>query len=170
MKTIDFVVRGSAGDLQRGTVAADATNQVIMAGSGQEISINARQSDFASQVRTGDTLVITLSDGRMITIENFFNDSGTANRLFVSADGYLNKVSFIDAGQGNLYAQYGPTAEWGKWSPSDELIFLGNSEVAARRLPMATVMSPCWGMRCWAVAVWVVQVLRSQLASAASQS
>ena len=135
MKTIDFVVRGSAGGLQRGTVSADAANQTIVAGAGQEISINARQSDFASQVRSGDQLVITLSDGRVITIDNFFNDSGAANRLFVSSDGYLNEVSFVDAGQGNLYAQYGPTAEWGKWSPSDELIFLGNSEVAG--VPLA---------------------------------
>jgi hypothetical protein len=135
MKTIDFVVRGSAGGLQRGTVSADASNQTIVAGAGQEISINARQSDFASQVRSGDQLVITLSDGRVITIDNFFNDAGAANRLFVSSDGYLNEVSFVDAGQGNLYAQYGPTAEWGKWSPSDELIFLGNSEVAG--VPLA---------------------------------
>ncbi|MEP3441265.1 MAG: Ig-like domain-containing protein [Sulfitobacter sp.] len=135
MKAIDFVVRGSAGDLQRGTVSADAQNQVIVAGAGQEISINARQSDFASQVRSGDSLVMTLSDGRTITIDNFFNETGDANRLFVSADGYLNEVSFVDQGQGNLYAQYGPTSEWGKWSPSDDLIFLGNSEVAG--VPLA---------------------------------
>jgi len=135
MKTIDFVVRESAGGLQRGSMSADASNQVILAGSGQEISINARQSDFASQVRAGHTLVITLQDGRTITINNFFNESGPANRLFVSADGYLNEVSFVDAGQGNLYAQYGPTAEWGKWSASDELIFLGNTEVAG--VPLA---------------------------------
>ena len=87
MNAIDFVVRGSAGGMQRGTISADATNQVIVAGAGQEISINARQSDFASQVRSGDQLVITLADGRVITIDNFFNDSGAANRLFVSADG-----------------------------------------------------------------------------------
>ena len=135
MNAIDFVVRGSAGGLQRGTVSADASNQTIVAGAGQEISINARQSDFASQVRSGDQLVMTLSDGRIITIDNFFNDDGAANRLFVSSDGYLNEVSFVDGGQGNLYAQYGPTAEWGKWSPADELIFLGNSEVAG--VPLA---------------------------------
>ena len=135
MKTIDFVVRDSAGGLQRGTVSADASNQTIVAGNGQEISINARQSDFASQVRSGDQLVITLSDGRIITIDNFFNDDGAANRLFVSSDGYLNEVSFVDGAEGNLYAQYGPTSEWGKWSPSDELIFLGNSEVAG--VPLA---------------------------------
>jgi len=135
MKAIDFVVRESAGGLQRGTMSADVSNQLIVAGSGQEISINARQSDFASQVRSGDQLVITLSDGRVITIDNFFNDAGAPNRLFVSADGYLNEVSFVDAGQGNLFAQYGPTSEWGKWSPADDLIFFGNSEVAG--VPLA---------------------------------
>lgn len=135
MNAIDFVVRESAGGIQRGTISTDVQNQVIVAGAGQEISINARQSDFASQVRNGDQLVITLADGRTITIDNFFNDAGAPNRLFVSADGYLNEVSFVDAGQGNLFAQYGPTAEWGKWSPSDELIFLGNSDIAG--VPLA---------------------------------
>lgn len=135
MNAIDFVVRESAGGIQRGTVSTDVQNQVIVAGAGQEISINARQSDFTSQVRSGDQLVMTLADGRTITIDNFFNDGGDANRLFVSADGYLNEVSFVDQGQGNLYAQYGPTSEWGKWSPSDELIFLGNSEIAGLQLP-----------------------------------
>ncbi|QUJ77010.1 BapA prefix-like domain-containing protein [Sulfitobacter albidus] len=130
MKAIDFVVRADAGGLQRGTMPGDAQNQTIVAGAGQEISINARQTDFKSQVREGDQLVITLSDGRTITIDNFFNETGEPNRLFISSEGYLNEVSFVDNGQGNLYAQYGPTSEWGKWSPSDDLIFLGDPQVA----------------------------------------
>ncbi|UWR21568.1 Ig-like domain-containing protein [Sulfitobacter sp. S190] len=134
MKAINFVVRDQAGGLQRGEIAAETQNQTIVAGAGQEISINARQSDFASQIRNGDQLIITMADGRVITIDNFFNETGEANRLFVSADGYLNEVSFVEAGEGNLYAQYGPTEEWGKWSPSDDLIFLGNTEVAGVEL------------------------------------
>ena len=135
MKAIDFVVRGSAGGLQRGTVSAETQNQLIVAGAGQEISINARQVDFASHVRSGDQLIMTMEDGRVITIDNFFNDSGAANRLFISTDGYLNEVSFADMSEGTLSAQYGPTQEWGKWSPSDELIFLGHTEVAG--VPLA---------------------------------
>lgn len=130
MKAIDFVVRAGAGDVQRGTVPGDAQNQTIVVGADQEISINARQTDFRSQVRSGDQLIITLSDGRTITIDNFFNESGEPNRLFISAEGYLNEVTYASAGDGALAPQYGPTSEWGKWSISDELIFLGDPQVA----------------------------------------
>ncbi len=131
MKAIDFVVRDSAGGLQRGTVPDGAKTHAIQAGAGQEISLNLRQVDLASQVREGSDLVITLTDGRQITIDNYFNGSGTPNRLFISADGYLNEVAFVDTGSGELYAQFGPTEQWGKWSPSDDLIYLGRTELAA---------------------------------------
>lgn len=131
MKAIDFVVRDSAGGLQRGTVPDGAQTHAIQAGAGQEISLNLRQVDLASQVREGSDLVITLTDGRQITIDNYFNGSGTPNRLFISADGYLNEVAFVDTGAGELYAQFGPTEQWGKWSPSDDLIYLGRTELAA---------------------------------------
>lgn len=80
--------------------------------------------------RDGDALNIVLADGRVIVIENYFNDSGDANRLFISADGYLNEVAFVDTSDGGLYAQFGPTEQWGKWSPSDDLIYLGRTDVA----------------------------------------
>jgi len=131
MKAIDFVVRDGAGGLQRGVVPSEARSHVIQAGSGQQISLNLRQVDLQSHQRQGDDLVITLSDGREITIDNYFNGSGTPNRLFISADGNLNEVAFVDTGAGELYAQFGPTEQWGKWSPSDDLIYLGRTELAA---------------------------------------
>lgn len=131
MKAIDFVVRDNAGGLQRGVVSSESKSHVIQAGAGQEISLNLRQTDLAGQQRTGNDLVLTLADGRVIMIENYFNASGTANRLFISADGYLNEVSLVDTGSGDLYAQFGPTEEWGKWSPSDDLIYLGRTDVAS---------------------------------------
>ena len=131
MKTIDFVVRDQAGALQRGTVAENANFHVIQATSGQEISLNLRQTDFQSHQRSGNDLVLTLNDGSVITIENYFNETGAANRLFISSDGYLNEVAFVEAEGGGLYAQYGPTEQWGKWSPSDDLIYLGRSDVAS---------------------------------------
>ncbi|KIN61755.1 putative RTX family exoprotein [Sulfitobacter noctilucae] len=130
MKAIDFVVRENAGGLQRGTVPSGAKAHDIQAGAGQQISLNLRQIDMQTQVRSGNDLVITLTDGREITINNYFNAAGTPNRLFISADGYLNEVAFVDAGAGELYAQYGPTEQWGKWSPSDDLIYLGRTELA----------------------------------------
>ena len=131
MKAIDFVVRDSAGGLDRGVVPSEARTHTIQAGAGQEISLNLRQVDLDTHVRQGDDLVITLADGRQITIDNYFNGSGTPNRLFISADGYLNEVAFVDTGDGALYAQFGPTEQWGKWSPSDDLIYLGRTELAA---------------------------------------
>ncbi len=131
MKAIEFVVRESAGGLQRGTVPDGAQSHVIQAGASQEISLNLRQIDLQTQVREGDDLVITLTDGREIKIDNYFNASGTPNRLFISADGYLNEVAFVDTGTGELYAQFGPTEQWGKWSPSDDLIYLGRTELAS---------------------------------------
>lgn len=130
MKAIDFVVRDDAGALQRGVVQASEQTTVINAGSGQEISLNLRQVDMQGHARAGDALNIVLADGRVITIENYFNDAGPANRLFISADGYLNEVAFVETTDGSLYAQYGPTEQWGKWSPSDDLIYLGRTEIA----------------------------------------
>ena len=83
MKAIDFVVRDGAGALQRGVVPAQGDTSVSL-GSGQEVSFNLRQIDMGGQRRVGDDLVITLVDGRTITLENYFNDAGEANRLFLS--------------------------------------------------------------------------------------
>jgi hypothetical protein len=129
MKAIDFVVRNDAGALQRGVVP-EAGNTNIALSAGQEISLNLRQVDLSAQQRSGEDLIITLVDGRTITLENYFNDVGPANRLFVSSDGYLNEVAFAETGDGQLFAQFGPTEQWGKWSPSDDLIYLGRTEVA----------------------------------------
>ncbi len=135
MKAIDFVVRDGAGALQRGVVPEDGNTSIGLT-SGQEISLNLRQIDLAGQQRSGDDLIITLVDGRTITLENYFNDFGETNRLFISADGYLNEVAFVETSDGALYAQYGPTEQWGKWSPSDDLIYLGRTEVAQVGVPV----------------------------------
>ncbi|APX10924.1 Ig-like domain-containing protein [Tateyamaria omphalii] len=133
MKAIDFVVRDGAGAIQRGVVPAEG-NAAVSLTQGQEISFNLRQVDLAGQQRSGDDLIITLVDGRQVTLENYFNDAGEANRLFISSDGYLNEVAFVDTADGELFAQYGPTEQWGKWSPSDDLIYLGRTEVASAPL------------------------------------
>lgn len=130
MKAIDFVVRDDAGAVQRGVIQATEQTTTIQAVSGQEISLNLRQADMQGHARDGDALNIVLADGRVIVIENYFNDGGDANRLFISADGYLNEVAFVDTTDGGLYAQFGPTEQWGKWSPSDDLIYLGRTDVA----------------------------------------
>jgi hypothetical protein len=124
MKPIDFVVRDDADALQRGVIQATEQTTTIQVTSGQ------RQADMQGHKRDGSALNIVLADGRVIIIENYFNDGGEANRLFISADGYLNEVAFVDTSDGGLFAQFGPTEQWGKWSPSDDLIYLGRTDIA----------------------------------------
>ncbi|WP_246162137.1 Ig-like domain-containing protein [Roseovarius faecimaris] len=104
---------------------------MIDAGSGQEISLNLRQSDIRGYTREGANLEIVLADGRLIILQGYFGEDGSAqSRLFISADGYLNEVTMIEGADGTVFAQYGPTELWGKWSPSEDLIFLDGSDVA----------------------------------------
>ena len=91
---------------------------------GSEVSLNLRQSEIAGYERNGSDLVITLADGRVVLIEDYFSGDLKIGRLFISADGYLNEVTLGEGTGDSMYAQYGPTAEWGKWSPDEALIFL----------------------------------------------
>src|SRR6056297_2471976 len=132
MKVIDFVTRTDAGISQRGSVSVEDGVTVIPATRGQEVSLNLRQTEIADYTRDGSNLIINLADGRVVVLEGYFaEDSGAQSRLFISADGYLNEVTLIDGADGAVYAQYGPTEQWGKWSPDDDLIFLGGSDVVA---------------------------------------
>ena len=132
MKVIDFVTRTDAGISQRGSVSVGDGVTVIPATRGQEISLNLRQTEIAGYARDGSNLIINLADGRVVVLDGYFaEESGAQSRLFISADGYLNEVTLIDGADGAVYAQYGPTEQWGKWSPDDDLIFLGGNEVVA---------------------------------------
>lgn len=131
MKTMDFVVRPVMGATRRGVVEADADMSVIRVAAGEEISFNIRQSELASYVRVGSDLQITLSDGRVIMLQDYFSEGAPAARLFISADGYLSEVVLVQGSDGVLYAQYGPTEAWGKWSPHEDLIFMGDATVIA---------------------------------------
>ena len=131
MKAIDFVVRTSAGSSQVSAVPADKNVYVLNAGTNQEISFNLRQSDIRGYTREGSNLEIVLADGRVIILEGYFGADGEAeSRLFISADGYLNEVTLVEGADGSVYAQYGPTEQWGKWSPTEDLIFLDGTDVA----------------------------------------
>ncbi|WP_336096987.1 Ig-like domain-containing protein [Roseovarius sp. CH_XMU1461] len=132
MKAIDFVTRTSAGAAQYGSISENDSMMTLRAEPGQELSLNLRQSEVNGYARSGGDLQITLTDGRVIILEDYFGADGVPDsRLFISADGYLNEVTLVEGGNGTLYAQYGPTEQWGKWSPSEELIFLDEDERVA---------------------------------------
>lgn len=131
MKAIDYVVRTSMGAVGRSVIAADQTATRIEISQGDEVSLNVRQIDIQGYTRLGNDLEVVLVDGRVVVLENYFEANDDPARLFISADGYLNEVTFAEGSDGVLYGQYGPTEQWGKWSPSDDLIFVNESEVVS---------------------------------------
>jgi len=130
MKPIGYVVRDGAGVVNRSEILADGSTTPIAAGAGQEISLNLRQSDIQGYQRLGNNLQVTLIDGRVVILEDYFGGAGGNARLFISADGYLSEVDLTEGADGAVYATYGATEQWGKWSPSDQLIFLDGTDVA----------------------------------------
>ena len=130
MKAIDFVVRTSMGAVERDVIPNGDASTTIFVGSGKELSLNLGQDDMRGYSRDGNDLHLTLADGRVIILQQFFTTDGEAvSRLFISADGSLNEVSFTEGSNGVLFANYGQTEVWGKWSPSDELIFVDRPDV-----------------------------------------
>ena len=131
MKPISFVARGGTGSVDRGNVSADQNLTAIQASAGGEYSFNLRQSDIVRYGRAGTNLEITLADGRVILLENFFDGSGTpVAKLYVSADTYISEVTLVDGANGELYGQYGVAETWGKYGAGDDLIFVDGTEVA----------------------------------------
>ncbi|MCR9158007.1 MAG: Ig-like domain-containing protein [Rhodobacteraceae bacterium] len=128
MNAINFVVRTSAGTVERGVVGAEDLGYLIDASGGREISLNLHRSDLRSYDRAENDLHILLADGRVIVLEDYF---GAGSRLFLSTDGVLSEVAFAEGDGGALFAQYGDVAAWGKWSPDDSLIFFDRAEVVA---------------------------------------
>jgi hypothetical protein len=126
MAAIEFVVRDSAGIIQRGALGGEGISSALMVGSGADISLNLRPDQVVSYIREGGALKVTLVDGQVIYIDNFFAPGGSPQAdLFLSSNGELAEVTLV-AGQGGLYyANYVAEDVAGKWSPSDPLIFMG---------------------------------------------
>ena len=107
MSAINFVVRDSAGNLQRGFLGGDTESNILNAGAGNDISLNLRRSQVLDYAREGNDLIITLSDGRELTLSNYFpNGVEAQNELYLSADGFMNEVALIDDPVDGLRAQY----------------------------------------------------------------
>ncbi len=130
MSAIDFVVRGDAGVVQRGSLGG-ADGNAVSVGAGQDISLNLMRGNILSYTRAGSALQITLVDGTVLTLDGFFGVNGApVADLFISANGALAEAN-LSAGEGNLmYASYAEADSFGKWSPDDDLYFVRGSDVA----------------------------------------
>ncbi len=96
MAAIEFVVRDNAGMLQRGALGGEGISSALMVGSGADVSLNLRPDQVVSYVREGGALKITLVDGQVIYIDNFFAPGGAPQAdLYLSSNGELAEVTLV---------------------------------------------------------------------------
>lgn len=128
VQAIDFAVRDSAGGMVRGTVGDETGSNFIQMGSGDEISLNLSRASVVSYERIGSDLVITMTDGSQIKLAGYF--AGTEeNLLYLSTNGDIALVELSGA-EGPLYATYGATDGWDKYSVLDDLRFVDGDNLA----------------------------------------
>lgn len=131
MSTIEFVVRNSAGAIQRGFVGGEAGSPLVFAQPGADISLNLGRGQIAGYSRDGDALEVLLADGRTIIIDNFFDAAGQpVADLYISSDGLLAQVQLAAGSDGGFFANYVDQDVFGKWSPEDDLYFVGGETTA----------------------------------------
>ena len=126
MTTTSFVVRSDAGVLVQGVVGKGGV-AALSPQIGDEISLNLQPSQVLSYMRDGAALRVTLVNGEVITIQDFFSAAGTPQaELYLSTNGALVEVEVLP-GEGALlnahYVQADPSA---KWSPDEALYFNEN--------------------------------------------
>jgi len=120
---IAFVIRAVSGTSWRGEVRGVDSRLVTSCPPGGSVSLNVVPDQIQSYSRDGNDLLVTLVDGRVIVIEGFFSSGPEGeSHLFLSSDGTINEVIFVDDEAGLLVAQYGPTEVWGT-TPYEDLIF-----------------------------------------------
>ncbi|SMY09552.1 Ig-like domain-containing protein [Flavimaricola marinus] len=130
MSAIEFVVRSDAGALNRGFIGGEGVSAPLMAEVGSDISLKLERTQILSYGRRGQALEITLIDGQVIVVENYFSLDGLPQSdLFISTDGLLSEVQ-LAAGPGDTYfSTYVDSDAIGKWGPDDELYFLDGPAV-----------------------------------------
>ncbi|MFN3825008.1 MAG: Ig-like domain-containing protein [Pseudorhodobacter sp.] len=132
VKAIDFAIRAGTGGIVRGGVAGEGGSEFLKIGSGEAVSLNLPQSSVLAYERQGKDLVLKLTDGRGIVLSGFFEaDPGQENRLYLSTNGEIVEVYLTDAGNGRMYASYGPADTWNKYSQLDSLRFVEDNTLVA---------------------------------------
>jgi large repetitive protein len=129
VQAVNFAVRDSAGGLVRGAVGGDTGSNFIQMGSGDEISLNLAQSSVVAYERVGGDLMITLADGGTIKLAGFFAGA-EENLLYLSTNGEVIAVD-LSGGEGTLFATYGTTDSWDKYSVLDDLRFVDGDDFAS---------------------------------------
>ena len=125
MSAIEFVVRDSAGALNRGFVGGEGVNTPLLSQVGSDISLRLERTQILSYGRRGQALEITLVDGQVIVIDNFFAPDGTPqSEVFISTNGVLSEVQLAEGPGGTYFSSYVDHHTVGKWGPDEDLYFL----------------------------------------------
>lgn len=132
MSAIEFVVRNAAGAVQRGFVGGETGSPIVLAQPGSDISLNLGRSAISGYRQNGDMLEVALTNGQVITIDDYFTAGGApAADLYISTDGLLTKVDLAAGADGSQFANYVEQDVFGKWSPEDDLYFVGGDATVA---------------------------------------
>ncbi|MGR3484587.1 MAG: beta strand repeat-containing protein [Paracoccaceae bacterium] len=143
MSTIQFVVRTSAGEIQRGAIGDAGTVPVISLGAGDDVSLNLRAAQIASYSRVGDALEIILIDGSVVVIEGYFTDPGeAANTLYISADGTIATVELGYNQDGLLRPSYVDGGGWTEKYGDGDLFFMRGTDLMAGDLFVPAAAGP----------------------------
>ena len=124
MQAINFVIRSSVGGFQSGVVSGEAGSSTVFLQENEQISLHLARHQISGYERAESDLVITLVDGREITLSGYFGaDGDAANRLFISSEGAITELTLVEGGENSYFAQYGTSESWGKWAPDQQLVF-----------------------------------------------
>ena len=128
---IDFAVRTAAGGTTYGNVAGPGGSSFIQSGMGDSLSLNISPQSVIGYKQSGSDLLIELSDGRTITVADWFDAADVPKHLYLSSDGMISEVALSPGMNGTLIPGYSLAAGGEKWSPLDDLRFGDSDPVVA---------------------------------------
>lgn len=138
MSAINFVVRDPAGYLQHGSVSDSKNSQTIDLAAGTAVSLDVRRLDVTGYIRQGDDLVLMMSDGRKIILEDYYGAGGDPQaRLFLNEGGHLIEAEVSATGT----VVHSEVTTWGKWGDLDALAYPSDPVVASMPADQTAVAS-----------------------------
>lgn len=128
MSAIQFVVRDPSGIFQNGSVTDSDFNGNITLSSGSAVSMDLRRLDIAGYMRQGGDLVLLMSDGRKVVLEDYFGPDGNPQaKLYLNEGGHLIETEVSATGT----VTHDEVAAWGKWGDLQALTFPSDPVVSA---------------------------------------
>ncbi|MGV6839765.1 MAG: Ig-like domain repeat protein [Planktomarina sp.] len=107
MQAVNYIVRNGVGGFETGAFDSVSKTLSLNVGDYSAVSLNLDRGNVSSFLRSGDNLVITLTDGRQIILEEAFIAQAEGTQIFFSANGEIHEITFREAWGRTTYAQYG---------------------------------------------------------------